>query len=365
MRYVGVIVSNIVYKRLAKGKSPYQEISFYEEAGYKYGLTPCYFRFKDISSEENELEAFVKGEDNQYVIKTVPKPEVIHNRSFIGTIQQKRKLKQLLKQGIIIFNQNNRYPKIKIHEILNRNEEIIPHLPETVKASYVSLLNMMEKHDELVIKPNKGTLGIGIAKLSKVSNEQWELSYYIKQLLKTEIVQTTWPEKLKELMSKKNTIIQERIPLAKSKGGVFDLRVSVQKNDLGAWQVSGIVGKVAREESYLTNVAQGGVCYTLEMLLQDLPHLNLGEVTEDIENLAIKVAKQLEHELPHIADIGLDIGITHDGFPMFIECNCRDLRYSFKNANLFKEWKQTYQTPIGYASYLYKQKEGAENYEGS
>ncbi|WP_053362693.1 YheC/YheD family protein [Bacillus sp. FJAT-27251] len=363
MCYVGIIVSSIVYRRFAKGKFPHKEIFFYEEAGKKYGLTPCYFRFDDIYEERDELEAFVNGENGKFVIKKVPKPEVIHNRSFIHTIQQKRKLQGLLEQGIIIFNQYNRYPKLEIYEILNQNEELIPFLPETVKGSSSSLLKMMESHDELIIKPNKGSLGRGVVKLSWVNKERWELSYFVNKSLETERFKTIWPKKLKQLMLNPNMIVQERIPLAHSKDGVFDLRVSVQKNDQGAWQVTGIAGKVAKEGSYLTNVAQGGRCKTLELLLQDMSHLDPEQVRKDIENLSIKIAKQLECELPHLADVGLDIGITHDGFPMFIECNCRDLRYSFRNANLLNEWKKTYETPIGYASYLYKQKKGAENYE--
>jgi hypothetical protein len=363
MRHVGIIVSSVVFKGLAKGKFYYEEIPFYEEAGERYGLTPCYFMFEHISPERNELEAFLKDENGQFVLRTVPKPEVIHNRTFIWSYKQKRKIRKLLDQGIKIFNLRNRYPKLQIHEILNKNEELIPHLPETTKGCSANLLKMMGSHDELVIKPNNGTLGSGVAKLSRISREQWELSYYDKKSLIKERFHTEWPEKLKELVAKPSRIIQERIALAESKGGIFDLRVSVQKNEQGTWQVSGIVGKVAKEGSYLTNVAKGGSCHPLDTLLEDLPHLNVEKVTKDIEILAIKVARQLERELLDLADIGLDIGITSDGFPMFIECNCRDLRYSFRNANLIDEWRKTHETPVGYASYLYKQKYPTENHE--
>ncbi|MFJ7726777.1 YheC/YheD family protein [Neobacillus sp. NPDC097160] len=54
-----------------------------------------------------------------------------------------------------------------------------------------------------------------------------------------------------------------------------------------------------------------------------------------------------------LADVGFDIGLRKNGHPVLIECNCKDLRYSFRLANLFNEWKQTYFNPIGYGRYGY------------
>ena len=90
---------------------------------------------------------------------------------------------------------------------------------------------------------------------------------------------------------------------------------------------------------YVTNVAKGGTSHTLPVLLQDLPHLNPEDVSTNIRQFSIKIAKQLEKHIPDLADIGLDIGITNEGFPMFIECNARDLRITFRNAKMMDEWK--------------------------
>jgi hypothetical protein len=64
------------------------------------------------------------------------------------------------------------------------------------------------------------------------------------------------------------------------------------------------------------------------------------------------IAKELEEHFPNLADMGLDIGITSDGFPMFIECNARDLRTGFRNADMHSAWKESYKTPIAYGKYL-------------
>ena len=89
-------------------------------------------------------------------------------------------------------------------------------------------------------------------------------------------------------------------------------------------------------------------------MLKDLPHLDKQKVYKEIEQLSISVVQQLESEIPNLADLGLDIGITNEGIPMFIECNGRDLRITFRDAKMLEEWKMTHATPIKYANYLYK-----------
>ncbi|MGM0750712.1 MAG: YheC/YheD family protein [Bacillota bacterium] len=355
-KYIGIMVGTVVFNGIKKGKTYYENLSFYEEAGEHYNLIPCYFRFQDIEPGVDTIMAYVLSEEGTYILTPIPKPPIIHNRTFTGKVSAKKKMRKLKEEGIVFFNEKNRYKKIRINNILRRNKKLVPHIPETVKASKENLQMMMDKYDELIIKPNSGSLGIGIAKLSRLSDQEWEFSYRRQKEMVKERFSITWPFFLLKLIANPRTIIQKRIPLAKSKGGVFDLRVSVQKNDSGEWQMTGVVGKVAKKDWYLTNVARGGSCYSLPELLQDLPHLKEDQVFEDIKRLSLNVALQLEKELPKMADLGLDIGLTNEGFPMFIECNGRDLRVTFRNADMQEEWKKTHATPIGYASFLYEKR---------
>lgn len=352
------MIGAAVFRGIPKGRTAFEHLPFYEEAGKKYGVTPCYFRFDDINPGVNQVNAYVRNEKGGYTLQAVPRPEVIHNRVFTGKPAQRRKIKKLKKEGIIFFNEYNRYRKQKINDILAKDPILRQHLPETMKANEKNIKLMMKKHDELILKPNSGTLGLGIVKLTKRNDGGWELTHREKDSLISECYSETFPSFLKELLSRKNVIVQQRIPLAKSSGGVFDLRVSVQKNRRGVWQVSGIVGKVAKKGWYMTNVARGGTCRTFRELMKDLPHLSLESVYKNMEEKAIRAAGLLEKNLPRLADLGFDMGITKEGFPMFIECNCRDLRYSFKNAGLVDEWKETHISPVGYACHLLESKNG-------
>lgn len=109
-----------------------------------------------------------------------------------------------------------------------KNEELQPHLPETKRASSVNFIEMMEKHKELIIKPNSGSLGGGVLMVEKMDSELWEVCSNQKR---EAFVNDDWPEIIRKKVLNKHYIIQERIPLAEYQGSPFDLRVSVQKMD--------------------------------------------------------------------------------------------------------------------------------------
>ncbi|WP_066320414.1 YheC/YheD family protein [Bacillus sp. FJAT-29814] len=346
--YVGILVDGLVYSGIKRGYSYFERLAFYEEAGKRFDLTPCFFRLRDISPESEWIQALVKETNGRYKLKTISVPSVIHNRGLFFTNQAKVKLLKLQQSGITIFNGWNRYGKMTVHEILMQNEELRPHLPETKRASVENLKEMMKNHNELMIKPNSGSLGGGIMMVEKKDNEVWTVNSHHEKVPFTD----EWPEVLRKKAANKYYLIQQRIPLAKYQGSPFDLRVSVQKNGSGKWQVTGIVGKVAKSGSYVTNVAKGGTCKSLKELVSDSSNLDFDKVYHDIENFSIKAVEELAAHFPSLADVGLDIGLTEEGFPMFIECNGRDLRITFGKAGMVDVWKATHTTPISYARYL-------------
>lgn len=349
---VGILVDGLIYNRVKKNRSYYQPINFYEEACLQFGLCPCFFRLRDITLETNQVNALVKGDKGKYELKVITIPQIIHNRGLFFRNESKLKIKDLQKKGVAIFNDRNRFGKWGVYEILMKNEELEPHLPETKRASSGNFIEMMEKHKKLIIKPNSGSLGSGVILVENKEDDLWE----VRSRQNREDFANEWPEFIRKKVLNKNYIIQERIPLAEYQGCPFDLRVSVQKNGLGEWQVTGVVGKVAKIGNYVTNVAKGGTCKTLNELLNDYSDLDFNEVYQSIEDFSIKAVTELNKYFPNLADVGLDIGLTTEGFPMFIECNGRDLRISFKIAKMHEVWKATYTTPISYARYLFDSK---------
>lgn len=354
--YVGILVGNKIYNGIPGEKTGFEKISFYEEAGIANNCALCFFRLKDLCLEKDRIQAYVKDQNNGYTKQFIPIPKVIHNRAMIRSNHDKKKIRQLIKKGIIIFNENTRYRKLKIHEILFGDSTLRKYLPVTLTATEANIFYMLEQYDSLIIKPDNGSLGHEVMKVMK-DKDQYEWTFFDKETKTYKNISfiDTLPKELTKKIKKHMYIVQQRIPLANYQSKPFDLRVSVQKNGKGNWQVTGIVGKVAGKNRYVTNVAKGGTVYPFEVLLAD-KNLRLEDVHRNIENVSLRIAEVLSSRLNGLADIGLDIGITEEGFPMFIECNGRDLRYSFRNAKMEKVWKSTFMTPVAYAKYILDKK---------
>lgn len=350
---VGILIDNYMYKTLRLGKEQYEKFSFYEEAANSLEMSICFFRLDDVNFETQKTSALLRNEEGFLITKEINIPKVIHNRGLSSTISSKKKINNLKLLGYRIFNEFSRIGKWKSYLLLMNNKELFSHLPETVPATRKNFDRMLKKYEKIIIKPTSGGLGSGIVSICKGEKQTWKVQY--DQQIGKPLKEIVFSNQLPDVVTKKlcrGYIIQQRIPLATYKGNPFDLRVSVQRNGFGQWQVTGIVAKVAKSGGYVTNVAKGGKCKDFAEILKEFPNLDAKEVFKNIEQLSLKAVKDLSSHYVNLADVGLDIGITNEGFPMFIECNGRDLRYSFREANMHDIWKNTYSTPIRYARFL-------------
>lgn len=352
-RYIGIMVDDSVYRRIPTGKIRRESLPSYEQAGRQHGVTPCYFRLNDIEPGQPTVQAYVLS-DRGYVKRVVPVPKVIHNRGLYFKTDARRRIERLVNSGKQIYNVWNRYGKHSIHQLLQEDPSIHPHLPVTVTASPQSIKQMMTMFDSLIVKPDNSSIGRGIMKLYK-SSERWTLDYAVSRKSKVR-KKTTFRETLPSVLLKRIQVsaylVQQCWPLATHRGRPFDMRISVQRNESGNWRISGIAVKVAKANVFLTNIAQGGQVYSFDHVLREYPRLNPALTRQRVEELSLRVAEKLSHHLPHLADIGLDVGIDSEGKPLFIECNGRDLRICFQEGNQLEEFQQTYSSPIGYGKYL-------------
>ncbi|GEN34050.1 YheC/YheD family endospore coat-associated protein [Aneurinibacillus danicus] len=351
--YVGILLNQSMYRGIPKGRTQTEVLAFYEEGARLYGLKPCYIRLADLRPGHKTVLAYVKT-CGVYRRVRVPTPRVIHNRALLFSSRSKKKLNLLAKKHIV-FNRWNRYSKPYIHSLLWADPNLRSHLAQTMSGTVENLRQMMKKNHALFIKPDSGSIGVGIMRLARMGNG-FKLSYAVLENGRKRWRHTFFTKSLPAHLSKKlrtrSFHIQEELPLLTYRGNPFDLRVTVQKGATGEWQVTGMAGKVAPTGKFLSNVGQGGKVYRLHILLAEYPDLQADVVESEVKTFALRVVRRLEASLPGLADVGLDIGLNRQGVPLFIECNGRDQRYAYREAQMPKEWKATYSNPMGYARYL-------------
>ncbi|WP_020617539.1 YheC/YheD family protein [Paenibacillus daejeonensis] len=356
--YVGILLDPKLYWGIPTARTGKEQIRFYEDAARLYEVALCFFRLGDLRSDGSVL-AFIKHEGNYKRVR-IPLPEVIHNRTIQQTTAARRQMAELQSYGSYIFNSWNRYSKLYLHQLLMKDTQLRPHLPGTMTATAKTVREMKIYYDSLIVKPDNSSIGRGVMKLDRIDSG-WQLTYpHRGGGWRTRSFTKGLPLQLRRQLRARRYMVQQRLPLATYQGSPFDLRVSVQRCGSGEWAVTGIAAKVAAPGSPVTNVARGGSVYRLETVLSHLPEVEITRIRSGIADFCLHAAGTLSAHLPNLADLGFDIGLTGAGFPMFIECNGRDLRYSFQKAGMLEEWRRTYASPIGYARHLLDQRRTKE-----
>ncbi|WP_280768024.1 YheC/YheD family protein [Salipaludibacillus daqingensis] len=358
--FVGIMFYEKKYKRIpfATGKFK-KQLQYFEEAAKKNNVNLCFFRLSDIEPGIFTIKAYVLGEKG-YELQTIPRPKVIYHRR-VDRKSVRSKMRTLIADGVTIFNARTYdYGKLPIWKLLSKNSSLSPQLPSTQVATVANIKEMMKKYNSLIIKPDIGAVGRGLMKIERKAGK-WCFSYTVKQgrkkIRKETYFRSKLPSVLKDRLKSITYIVQERINLATYNNNPFDIRVAVQRNSIGEWETTAFITKVAENRFYITNVSQGGKAYPLETILKDHPQLSYDEVVKNISHFCLSIAEHLSNHLSHIGCLGIDIGITADGTPYFIEVNyLSDFEtLTFRNKELvFEDWKKVYTTPIDYAAYLIK-----------
>ncbi|UKS23911.1 YheC/YheD family protein [Paenibacillus sp. HWE-109] len=351
---VGVLLDRKIFMGISKGKTGNEKLSLYNQVAKQHNLTPFYTSLHQIGITTAQGYIYTK---NKYKFVRRPIPKVTHNRAMTLSPFLKRKLKQLSKNSFI-FNRQNRYDKYYIYKLLHQNIHLRDYLPVSLKYSEKVLKSAMAAYQSLFIKPTNDSIGNGIMKLTKQLSGKWLLFW--KKGKQTLLSAKRAVSVIQKVVGKRTYMIQETIALATYKGRPYDLRVSVQRGTSGRWQVTGVVGKVASAGRHVTNVAKGGKVRRTEVLFKN-NRFNFETMMNDIRRASISIMNDLSGKLPHLADVGLDIGIDHRGHIKLIEVNGRDQRYSFKKAKMSATFYRTYETPLQYAKYLLQQAQSSKS----
>ncbi|WP_018752249.1 YheC/YheD family protein [Paenibacillus sanguinis] len=354
--YVGILLNTGMYRGIPTCRTGQESLSLYEEAAREYGLTPCYLRLADIDLSDEGCIAYVyNGID--YSKQELPLPQVIHNRALYPKAEAVQKIRKLMAAGITVFNVNNRYGKDTIHRLLWSAPHLRHYLPAAMPLTSKTLSTMMSRCPDLILKPIRGSVGHGIMRLQCREDSGWSLTYPSKgssrDWITVRLRKGELPGWAKRRLGRVPYLIQERIPLVEYEGRPVDLRVTVQRGISGDWGVTGSFVKVAPKGGFVCNIAKGGEALPAEnVLAQTLPAPLVPAVLGHVEALALTICRYLSDRLPLLADVGLDIGLTQEGRPYFIECNGRDQRYGFRKAGMEGIWKDTYRQPMAFARYL-------------
>lgn len=346
---VGVLLDRIVLRAARKGRPTYENLRFYREFA-RAGV--CFFSFDGIDLTTERVEAYAFDADGQLTKHSQALPRVIHYRA-IATNRRDRELAGALARlpDHHVFNHPFCGGKLRNCLWLAAEPELKAYVPETRRyRGTKTLATLLARHSAVVLKPVWGSLGLGLIRIRRVQGGYtWETGTGDQRHCRTI---AAVGRAIHGRTAARPYLVQQWLDLAVYQGHRFDVRASIQRGGDGNWRVSGLTAKVGGHNRIATNVARGGRATSLSKVLPEVFGSDADDCYNRLSELGLRIATVLAKHEPLAADYGLDLCLTKDGRPWFLEANHRDLRYPFRDAGDRYMWVQTYRNPMRYAMHL-------------
>ncbi|PLR89939.1 YheC/YheD family endospore coat-associated protein [Bacillus sp. T33-2] len=290
-------------------------------AGFFYVFSLQHFSDECISGYYYEQE--------NWKMDSLPFPDIVYNRihsrkaeSTKGFAQFAQKLNE---RKIHLFN-HRFLSKWEVHELLEVEGYLGPYLPSTCLYTPEHLEHMLELYDDLYLKPVQGSQGRRIIRILKKDNQicaDFSSTKDRSQFIFTDIASAI--SKVKTNINDKPFIIQHGIELLELDGRRLDFRVLCHKTREHMWKVSSVVARIAAENHFVSNVAQGGeMIRPLKVLSMAFGPDSAPHQLALIKELALEAAGIISKSSGGLTgELGIDIGADISGRLWIIEVNSK------------------------------------------
>ncbi|WP_462413421.1 YheC/YheD family endospore coat-associated protein [Neobacillus sp. Marseille-QA0830] len=247
-----------------------------------------------------------------------------------------------------IFN-SYMFDKWEFHSAMLDSEQTRSYvLPTYQYKDAAQLIEILNLHPEVYLKPQDGSLGYGIYKVEKKqSNYEITFANGQRQIAKERGLK----QFCDHVMESEDYLVQEAAKSTYNRR-VVDFRVIMQKNGTNEWQCTGILGRYGQPRIIITNDAP--IHVSGEEALQTVFNLEPNEAAEKLEELiqiCKKVCLQLEDKFGVYGDLGLDVILDENLNAWVLEAN------KFHEHRFIQEvdqelYEKTVSTPLLYAKAL-------------
>lgn len=268
----------------------------------------------------------------QWTAVQAPFPGVIYDRCFgaAGRAEAAKVRAYAGARGADVVNHLPKITKLQAFEALQGIPKLEPYLPFTMPFDPETLVEAMQRFDDLYVKPDALYKGKGIYRLVRQgagwqirSREAWgNASWEVPEPADMQRV-------LQSMLDPEAAyLIQEGLTLVTYLGSRLDFRSLVQKDGQGSWTVTGLVARLAAEGSVITSPRSGGQVASAERVLRHAFPTTWGRILTNLEAASLLLAAQIEARLGPCVELGLDMAVLQDGAVKLIEVNGKPLRVS-------------------------------------
>lgn len=285
-----------------------------------------------------------------------PLPDVVYDRVWgLGPLGRRRfaeELKRFEEHGIPCFNPDFG-DKLDVYRTLHGTEALAPHLPETLPLTAENLLALAARHRYVYVKPARGRQGKGISVCRKLKRG-WHWT------------RASAPRRSQTLPSAEAVVaacrrgragdaflVQQGLDLVRLASGTVDVRVIVQRDSRGQWQVSAVGVRAGRRGRLVSNLHAGGRAMGLSRLVRAARIKgSLARIRRQVAEVALLAAEALSRAHPSLGELGVDIGLGPEGRAWILEVNRQPGRALFARARLRKAWRRSRIRVVEFARFL-------------
>lgn len=289
-----------------------------------------------------------------WVQRPYPLPHTVYDRSLL-TRKIRAVQRRFERMGTPLFN-SLMGSKWWQYRVLAKDPRTAVYLPETRKIrSAADLAYMLNRHGSVYVKAAHGGKGMGIWQISQVGHGRYLVRRTDRRCRVSSLTTSNLGAVAQVILRSRRQpyIVQARLWLMRWQGRIFDIRVLVQKDGTGQWQVTGAGLRVGRKGSIVSNLYGGGQTAPLEPVLNQLLQQRSPEsVREECYRLALTIATLMDEACRNVGELGIDLALDRSERLWFLEANSRTGRNVFRRLGSpqLARWADT--RPIAYAVHL-------------
>ncbi|MDG0032917.1 YheC/YheD family protein [Priestia sp. Y58] len=341
--FIGICVSKTkpLFERLAKERLEQ----------YPGDATLITFHIEDLNLARRNVRGGylekIGGEINR-AEGVYPLPDVIYLQCHVDNNVVKQVERVI---GRKIFN-SFIFDKWECWSLLAKDNELRNHLPDTKKLEYrTNLYPFLHQYKDIFLKPidvshahnSRGIFRVKLQKKGKIKifyrerNKMQEKSFKSYQKFQ----EWTLPS-----LSFGEYILQKGIDTVKNSKNATDIRINMNKNSKGQWEVSMILVRVASNISHV--IPKFATTYSISNFIKTITYDKgkIEDVEKSVTDLGLKICRVLDKFGYHMADLGIDLGMDKNGHVWIFEINPLPFpfRGTIQDHSLIR--------PLEYASYL-------------
>lgn len=298
-----------------------------------------YFTSKGVDFDNKTINGFYY-DNGKWLEKEFPFPDVIINH--VGPITKKQRAIYNKLMKLVPFTSNPVGTKLTVYNKIKKGKEFVDYLiPYQKLKKPIDVLEFLEKHPQIILKPLSGHHGKGIIFIEKI-DENFIIKTNDENLILNRIKLYEYITKVQE---KNKMIIQKYINSKTNTDEPFDIRIHLQKDENGKWINTKIYPKVGFSNKVITNLSSGGKITLLKTFLESLYGKEYFDMKKYLEVFAIQFANHFESLYKHKFDeLGIDVGLDENNRIWIYEVNWRP-------GHIFIEFNAAVNV-IKYAKYL-------------